>query len=55
MTRLGVTFLAACLASSACGTDTATTTQSLPTTPEGTMQITSSAFFDNTPIPDRYT
>jgi Raf kinase inhibitor-like YbhB/YbcL family protein len=47
--------LAVCLATSACSADTTITTESLSTIPGGTMQITSSAFADNAPIPDRYT
>lgn len=55
MARPGLMFLAVCFAASACGTGATATSESLPITPGGTMQITSAAFVDSTPIPDRYT
>ncbi len=57
MTHPGRIVLALCLLAGACGAETVPVTEPPNTTvaPGDTMQITSSAFADNTPIPDLYT
>jgi len=57
MTRPGRIVLALCLLLGACNAQTVPVTEPPNTTvaPGDTMQITSSAFADNTPIPDLYT
>lgn len=57
MTRRGRIVLALCLLLGACNAETVPVTEPPNTTvaPGDTMQITSSAFADNTPIPDLYT
>lgn len=57
MARSSLTVVALCFLLSACDTDTITTTEPPNSTVAsgGTMQITSSAFTHNTPIPDLYT
>src|SRR3990172_5131288 len=54
----GLRLVAGFIVLSACGTPTLTTSEPLTsstTTPGGTMQITSPAFVNNSPIPDIYT